>query len=67
MLRLLLHCTHRIHHPLRHITIDLRILIDRCDRHIIISHIVINQVDATQPMALVVAFLEIPLRYCPKK
>jgi len=60
MLRLLPRIVHIIH-PLRHIVIDLRILINR----IIVIRITINQVDATQLEALLVVFLETPLRYGP--
>ena len=64
MLPLLLLDIHRIgHHPNRHILIlaVLRILINRC----IINRIIILGVDAPQLVALVVAFLEIPLRAGP--
>tara|TARA_B110001450_G_C17335987_1_gene365484 strand:+ start:321 stop:533 length:213 start_codon:yes stop_codon:yes gene_type:complete len=64
MLPLLLLGIHRIgHHLHRHILIlaVLHILINRC----IINRIIILGVDAPQLMALVVAFLEIPLRVSP--
>ena len=68
MLQLLLLSIHRISHLHPHILIDpiaLRILINRY----IIIHITIPRVDVPQLVALVVAFLEIPLRdrFGPKK
>jgi len=63
---LLLGIHHRISLLLLHILIDpivLRILINRY----IIIHITIPGVDVPQLVALVVAFLEIPLRFGPKK
>ena len=64
MLRLLL-LGIRIVHLHRHILIGLAVLRILIDRYIIIR-ITILGVDALQLVALVVAFLEIPLRYGPK-
>tara|TARA_B110000285_G_C15004037_1_gene552893 strand:- start:124 stop:312 length:189 start_codon:yes stop_codon:yes gene_type:complete len=62
MLQLLLRINLRIVHPHRHITIDLHILINHCT----IIHIAIIEVDVTQLVAFVEAFLEILLRCGPK-
>ena len=66
MLRLLLLGIHRIGHLRRHILIGLAVLHILIDRYIIIR-ITILGVDGLQLVALVVAFLEIPLRFGPKK
>ena len=68
MLRLLLLGNHRIGHLRRHILIGLAVLRILIDRYIIIR-ITILGVDGLQLVALVVAFLEIPLRdrFGPKK